>query len=106
MSANQMDVFAGLDDEDKAMLIQMGIESFLRARKFHCAGLSTLRGAMYYVREDSPALCDVMLHALNGDEQNRKRLNEFMESSRCQRIDQAFSSDWCGLFDKPKDDTS
>ena len=84
------DEFAKLDDDSKVMLLQMGIESFMRAWTFHTAGLSTLKGAMHYVASDSPALCDVLLHALNGSRPHREVLRGFMAEDRCKRLAFAF----------------
>jgi len=78
--------FSKLDDDSKMMLVQMGIESFMRAWTFHATGLTTLKGAMHYVDSNSPALCDVMLHALNGSNQHRQTLHDFMNDDRCKKL--------------------
>ena len=80
------EAFAGLSEEAKGTIILIGIEAFLRAYTFNTTGWKTLRGAMYYVPEDSRCLCDVLLHALDGNDECRKKLQRFMLTDHCREI--------------------
>lgn len=90
MTEAKLAAFTSLDDDCKIMLIQMGIESFMRAWTLDACGLTTLKGATSYIASDSGALCDLMLHALNGSEAHREVCHEFLQQERCSRIALAF----------------
>jgi hypothetical protein len=82
--------FASLDDTSKIALIQMGIEVFMRAYTLNSTGLSTLRGAMFYVPKESNCLVDVMLHALNGSKIHRDNTASFFNDPRWAQLALAF----------------
>jgi len=83
--------FAGLSDESKMMIVQMGIECMLRAYSFHICGWTTLAGAMYYVKPDAPSVVDTMLNWLNGNREASERFQRFLNGDdQCKEIVHAF----------------
>ena len=86
MTTPQIEAFNQLSNDDKLTVIQMGIESLLRAYTLNTAGLTTLKGAMFYISPKSASLCDVMLHALNGSNAHRKMMSDFFNEEKFRSI--------------------
>lgn len=64
----------------------LGMELFLRAYSLHTTGLTTLKGAMFYVPKNSGSLCDALLHALNGSEVHREKIRSFFGDENVSRL--------------------
>lgn len=89
MSIAYLQRFSKLNNDEKLMVIQIGMEAICRIWLLNSAGLSTLGGACYYIHPCG--IVDVTLHALNGDVAARELVASFCENERVCKIVQALS---------------
>ena len=75
-----VDKFNKLDDEQKYLIIGIGVETMAKVDVLQQLGHQTLKGHCPYIQHSSPHLIDHVFLALNGNEKARDCVTEFAYS--------------------------
>ena len=78
-----IDGFKELNEQQKLLIIQVGIECYIRAATVSMCGWHTLKGAMHYIDKDAPEIVDMLLCMLSGGDvaqRGHDRMTDFIFS--------------------------